>query len=238
MSTATRPARPDRWIALRYGALFVILGVSIAALGALIGGAGLVLLWPALSFTLVGLAYFADRPTVLGKRADGTIAAWSLALLAPYALLALILMRAERLLSPEDAFNEVAPGLWVGRWPRARELPAGARRVVDLTAELVADRDIRARETYLCAPTLDGTAPDPDALRSLVARLRDETGLFIHCASGHGRSATLAAALLIARGAASSPAEAEALMQKQRPGIRINALQKSAILLALAPGAP
>lgn len=238
MTTAPQAAPSNRWIAARYGSLFLILGASVAALAALIGHAGLLLLWPALSSTLVGVAYIADRPAIMGKRADGTIAAWALGLLAPYSLLALILVRTERLLSPEDAFNEVAPGLWVGRWPKARELPAGARRVVDLTAEIVADRGIRTRETYLCAPALDGTAPAPATLRSLVARLRDETGLFIHCASGHGRSATLAAALLIARGEASTPAEAEKLMQKKRPGIRINPLQKSAVVLALALEGP
>jgi protein-tyrosine phosphatase len=232
MPDSPEQPRAKRGIALRYGALFLTLGASVTALGAVIGGAGLLLLWPALSFTVVGVAYVRARPAMLGKQHDGTIAAWALLFLAPFTLLALILVRAERLLSPEDAFNEVAPGLWVGRWPKNAELPAGATRVVDLTAELTADRAVRAREGYLCEPVLDGTAPDLATFQSLIARLVDERGVFVHCASGHGRSATLAAALLIARGAASSVEEAESLMQKKRPGIRLNALQRAAIPLA------
>ena len=105
-----------------------------------------------------------------------------------------------------------------------------------MTAELQEARAVRAHPGYLCAPTLDAEPPDPALFRSLVQRLRDQEGVLVHCASGHGRSATLAAALLIARGLASSVAEAEAMLRARRPGIGLRASQRRAILAAIDPG--
>ena len=216
-------------IAMRYGLLFLILGGSIAGLGALAGGAAWVLSWPALSFSWVGSAYLARRPAMLGKRPDGTIAALASLWLGPYFLLCWGVWHAERLLGREDAANEIAPGLWVGRRPLAHELPAGARRVVDLTAEFPAAVEVRGRAGYLCIPVLDGTAPDMSTLRALLDRLRDDDGILLHCASGHGRSAMVAAALLIERGLADDVERAEAMLEQHRPGIRLHATQRALV---------
>jgi protein-tyrosine phosphatase len=212
--------------AMRYGLLFLVLGSSIAALGAVAGGAAWVLSWPALSFCLVGVAYLARRPAMLGKRPDGTIAAWSLPLLGPYFLLAWGIWHAERLRGRADAANEVAPALWVGRRPLSHELPAGVRRVVDLTAEFPAAIEVRRRAGYLCVPLLDGTALEIRTLRALLDRLRGEEGILLHCAAGRGRSAMVAAALLIERGLADDVEHAEAMLRQRRPGIRLNAAQR------------
>ncbi|WP_438040307.1 hypothetical protein [Sorangium sp. So ce128] len=88
------------------------------------------LLWPALSFALVGAAYLARQPALPGKRVDGALAWWA------------------------------------------------------------------------CLPF----AP-----------------------SGHGRSATIAAALLLNRGLAASVSEAEAQLRLRRPGIRLNAAQRRSL---------
>jgi len=214
---------------MRYGPLFLVLGASIAALGAMAGGAALALLWPAVSFGAVGVAYMAARPVMLGKRADGTLAPWAIVLLAPYLLLALLILRVERILTRERAADEVAPGIWVGRRPLGREIPDRVRWVVDLTAELAASAAVRGRDGYLCVPVLDGTAPGEAALRDLLARLREGDGVLVHCASGHGRSATVAAALMVARGLAADVEIAEALMRVKRPGIRLNATQRARV---------
>ena len=103
------------------------------------------------------------------------------------------------------------------------------RHVVDLTAELPAAEAVRAREGYLCSPVLDGTSPDAATLALLVARLRHLEGVLVHCVAGHGRSATLAAALLIERGIARDVDEAEALMRRRRPGIRLSSAQREAV---------
>lgn len=214
---------------MRYGPLFLVLAASVACLGVLIGGPGLVLLWPALSFAIVGMTYLRRRPDMLGKRADGTHAPHAIALLAPYLVLAWSIWCLERALRREDACNEVAPGLWVGRRPLVHEIPASVRVVVDLAAELPGSARVRRREGYVVIPLLDGAAPAAETLRVLIERLRDEEGILVHCASGHGRSATVAAALLIARGHASDVDAAEAQMRVRRPGIRLNAAQREIV---------
>ncbi|WP_437546966.1 hypothetical protein WME97_43935 [Sorangium sp. So ce367] len=47
---------------MRYGSLFIALSASFLWLAVVAGGAGLALLWPALSFALVGAAYLARQP--------------------------------------------------------------------------------------------------------------------------------------------------------------------------------
>lgn len=58
--------------------------------------------------------------------------------------------------------------------------------------------------------------------------------VLVHCAHGHGRSATVLAAILIADGRAAGVAEAEALMQAQRPRVRLNRRQRAALLAWVA----
>jgi len=50
---------------MRYGSLFIALSASLLWLAVVAGGAGLALLWPALSFALVGAAYLARQPALL-----------------------------------------------------------------------------------------------------------------------------------------------------------------------------
>lgn len=68
---------------MRYGSLFIALSASLLWLAVVVGGAGFALLWPALSFALVGAAYLARRPALLGKRVDGALAWWACLLFAP-----------------------------------------------------------------------------------------------------------------------------------------------------------
>jgi hypothetical protein len=87
---------------------------------------------------------------------------------------------------------------------------------------------------YVCLPTLDGTAPDAAALDELLRHAREETGpIYIHCAQGRGRSAALAAALLIARGAAANVDEAEATLRRARPSVRLNPAQRAWVARAI-----
>ncbi|MFO0761295.1 MAG: dual specificity protein phosphatase family protein [Byssovorax sp.] len=226
---------------MRYGLLFLILALSLGGLGVVSGGGALGALWPALSVLVVALAYLGKRPGWIGKRADGTLALWSYPLLGPYLFFAWLIVLAGRLLGREDASNEIVPGLWVGRWPRATDLPPGAAHVLDLTAELSAAPAVRALPGYLCVPLLDGTPPDPAALRALVDRLREAPGLLVHCAYGHGRSATVAAALLLDRGHCADVEAAVALLKSRRPGVRLNAEQRAALAVigpSRGPGAP
>jgi protein-tyrosine phosphatase len=155
--------------------------------------------------------------------------------LAPYLLLTRALWHVQRLVSREDPANEIAPGLWLGRWPRrgARELPPDTGLIVDLAAELAVASDLRrsdGRRTFFALPTLDASTPeDPvvfDRAVRAVAETLPSTPVYVHCALGHGRSALLVAAVLLARGAAASAEEAEARVQAVRPGVALNKAQR------------
>jgi protein-tyrosine phosphatase len=143
-----------------------------------------------------------------------------------------------RSLTKEPVADEVAPKIWVGRRPRPHELPAGVAIVVDLCAELAELPSVVRRQDYLALPTLDSTSPTPLALARAVDRVLDvlaATGgsAFIHCAFGHGRSATVAAAVLIRRGDATLD-DVEARMRAIRPRIGLNAIQRAALAAAVA----
>jgi protein-tyrosine phosphatase len=209
---------------MELGAIFSALGLIFGAGAVIERGGDWVLLWPALAFVVVGGAY-AQRPGVLGKRADGTLPIVTQIVLMPYFVFAWISWLILRI-SGEPACAEVSPGLWVGRRPTARDLPPQIDLVVDLTAEFPKSRSLRVRR-YECLPTLDGTPPDARRLRALADELAGDPGpIYVHCAAGHARSATLAAAILIARGLARDADDAERIMRERRPGIRINPRQR------------
>jgi protein-tyrosine phosphatase len=224
---------------MRHGVLFVLLGGGCLFLG-VAGGMPLFApwIWAGASFVVVGVAYLARRPGLLGKRPDGGIAAQRIAALFPFFALTWTVWEARRLLSGEPPCNEVAPGLWVARRPaRGEELPAGVRVVVDLTAEFPRTRGLPESVTYLCLPTLDAAAPDEAGLGRLLGRLVGADGVYVHCASGHGRSATVAAALLIARGLAASVPAAEARLRAARPSVRLSGAQRALLERGAAPTA-
>jgi protein-tyrosine phosphatase len=215
---------------MKYAVVFGLLGGYLIVLAALLGGAGWLLAWPGASFLLVGAAFAGLGARVFGKRPSGRLAWWSVALL-PYLALTWVLWHLLRLTSREACCHEVAPGVWVGRRALPREVPAGVTLVVDLTAELPEPRGVLSGRSYICLPTLDTMAPDCEAFAALVARLKDHTGgVYIHCASGHGRSATVAAALLIARGLACDAREAEQMLRRVRPGVRLKKAQRALLM--------
>jgi protein-tyrosine phosphatase len=109
------------------------------------------------------------------------------------------------------------------------ELSPGTQWVIDLTCELIPPREVRGLR-YRCLPTLDGTAPAHAAFWPLVKEIAAAEGpVFIHCAAGHGRSATFAAAVMVARGIAADVEAAEALMQRHRPRISLVASQRALV---------
>jgi protein-tyrosine phosphatase len=210
-----------------YAIIFALLAGYLIFLAVLLGGWGWLLLWPALSFLVLASGYAVFGPGVCGKRPDGRLAWWSLLALLPVLLLLWSLWHLIRLVSWETVANEIAPGVWLGRRAFVHELPPRVVLVVDLTAEFPAPRRIREGRDYLCLPTLDGIAPDELAFRAILAQVADSPGpVYLHCAQGHGRSALLAAALLLQRGLAADVREAERLLRQARPGVRLKPGQR------------
>jgi hypothetical protein len=225
--------RISRRIPLRYAITFCILGLSWIVMAIGYRGPAWLLVWPGVSFLLAGIAYWGAGPAMFGKRADGRISAFSLILLFPYIALSWCIWAAIRGLSSEPASQEIAPGLWVGRRPIAAELPKNLGVIVDLTCELWEPAGVRGACTYLCVPTLDGSAPSEIELHNLVERITRFDGVaLIHCAQGHGRSAAVVAAVLVARGEVAEVDEAVQRIRQTRPGVRISESQQIAAMRA------
>lgn len=195
-----------------------------------------ILLWPAAVMLAVAVVYLAHAPRALGKRPDGTIAWWGWLAWWPLFAYMRLLHELARTLTDEPVGNEVAPGIWVGRRARRHELPPGIALVVDLCADLPEAPGVASGRGYLSIPTLDATSPTPaEIVRAVDAMLAANGPVFVHCAFGHGRSATVAAALLVRRGDATLE-DVERTMRAHRPRIGLNDHQRRALAEAVKLG--
>ena len=140
---------------MKYAALFLTLGPALVIEAVVCRGLYCLLVWPGMSLTLVGLAYLRLGPSVFGKKSDGTMAWYSVALLLPYLLAVWVVWHVARIVGREDCYNEAAPGLLVGRRPRSNEVPNEVSLVVDLAAEFIECRAVRTGHRYISAPVLD-----------------------------------------------------------------------------------
>jgi len=216
---------------MRFGILLTLLAICffLLALGAASWWGAALAGWVTLGAAAPALAYFFDRPGALGKRTDGRLSAAHVIVLLPFFLVTWGAWQLKRLFG-EPTYNAVADALYVGRRPTSeRELPAGTSLVVDLTAEFAEVAAVRGRGPagYCCIRALDGRAPPEDeATRAAVRAIAAHEGpIYIHCAVGHGRSAALAAAVLVIRGLAPSVVEAERRMKRVRR-VGLNATQR------------
>ncbi len=210
-------------------------GGACVALALLLGAGAWALLWLGVSLLVVGGAYLGPGPRVLGKRADGSLSWLPVLVLLPYFLLAWLVWHVRRALSRERCFHEVAPGLLLGRRPFAHELPPEVSLVVDLTSEFPEPHAVRTRVRYLCHPVLDTCAPDEDGLVSVVGTVLAEPGpVYVHCAQGHGRSSTIVAAVLLARGHSEDVHGAEQHLRRARPGVKLHPEQRD-LLTRMVP---
>ena len=194
------------------------------------GGAWLWLLFPGLCFGLIALGFLGVGGRIVGKRSDGTIPAWAWILYAPFFLMSWSVIALRRAVGRRASpYDEVVPRVFVGRWCLARSLPA-VSAVIDLTVELPKIATASATK-FLCIPTFDTCAPrltDIERAIELIEHVhRAQGAVFIHCAAGRGRSATIAAAWLLARTVASGPEQAEEMLRKARPGIRLTGAQRA-----------
>lgn len=212
---------------LAMGIVFLCLAVLFAASVGWFGGITWVLVWPAFSLIVVGSGYVWVGPGVIGKRPDGTIPWYTALPVMPYLGVAQLAWWGVRVMGDEDAYNEVAPGLYLGRRLNHWEMPPRLRVVIDMTAELIEPHEVRRDARYLCLPTLDGAATSPQALAALIRGVVHAQGhVFVHCAAGHGRSAMALAVLMVARGEASDVDDAVAKMRAARPRVRLRTTQR------------
>lgn len=185
----------------------------------------LALIWPALSFALVSLAYWGYPELVFAKRSTGTLPTSRQVLLAPFLILTWGTWHLLRLLSREPRIDALTSDILIGRRCLPGEYFPDTASVVDLTWEFE-QRHPRSRAIYLCHPILDGAAPDPRALSKLASEVATlPRPVLIHCAQGHGRTGLVAAALLMHLDPTISPELALARVVQARPGVRLNGQQ-------------
>jgi rhodanese-related sulfurtransferase len=168
-------------------------------------GAMWIALWPSFSLSMVAAAYWTGDPAWLSKR-NGSIAFW----MWPYTLCAWI---NSRLWTRGQApWQHLADDVWIGRAPSSG---APFATIVDLTAEL----PVRAQHHI---QILDLTVPDHSQVEAAIEAISGaERPILVCCALGYSRSATVAAAWLLAAGHATSASEAIAKLRQVRPHIII-----------------
>lgn len=182
----------------------------------------------------LGLAYAVRRPGLLLKRQDGRLSALGYFLYWPYLLMNVVLLRAVSRWGRRRPLDEIDRGLYLGRRLGSGEEglleTLGVRAVLDLTCELAEPLPMRRRGAYLCLPLLDTTAPTLEQLRAGAAWIGErlaEGPVYVHCALGHGRSATFVAAWLLLSGRVASAEEAVDRIRAARPGIGLHPSQRA-----------
>ncbi len=209
-------------------------GLGLGACGVWLWPWGALLFWPAWSALLLGALYVFNHPRGLGKRSRGTMTIFSWLLFGPFLIFRQVVACVQNAWFHEPACQEVAPGFWIARRLQAPEippeLPLAMRRVVDLTAEFPEPRTLRTQQAWRWIPILDAGVPNPSSrakLKALAQEIATAPGpVLIHCAQGHGRSAMVAAWLMLRLKRADSVAAALAQIQSVRPGAKVKRCQR------------
>ncbi len=212
---------------MKYGTAFAILAGLMAIYAFRNGGWFYILLWPALSFSLVSIAYFGAGVVVFGKRPNGTLSLGRSLLLAPFLAYLTFVWHVVRYFSRESAFNQLTENVFIGRRLLSHERPAHFDHIVDLTCEFNEPFSLRS-SGYFSFPTLDGHFTLPDLLLQRVAQIAELDGnIYLHCAQGHGRTATFAIAYLLHVGTSTSVDDAVEYVLERRPDAHLNRSQRA-----------
>jgi protein-tyrosine phosphatase len=213
---------------MRYDITFLVLGLVL-----LVGSwvfesplGGVLAAYCAIGFLVLSFGYFLKLPAIWMKRKDGTINPLGYLLCLPLHLLNWISLRLATTSKEYPARHEIAPNLWLGRRlsaAEARRLVTSEWAVVDMTSEF-SETSVLRTGRYLCLPTLDHTAPTPIQIRHALDFIAEEKPfkkVLVHCALGHGRSATVIAAWLLQNGVAKTARDADDHIRRIRAGARL-----------------
>lgn len=184
-----------------------------------------------MSVAVAAMKFWCQHTTsLMGKSPDGYLPMWSWVIYSPYHLGLRVKLAVGKLISKEPLWNRILPGWYLGGWPTdgSKSLPPGRPSVVDMTCEL--PRTVNSQQQkYAMYPVWDTRAPTLQQLEQAVnfcmGEVKEGRSLYIHCAHGHGRSATVMAAAFMEAGIATGVAEAEALMKSVRPKVRLSGVQ-------------
>lgn len=215
----------------KYAILFLLMSVA-AVTAAEVRSEPLLrtgLLLAAISFLFVAVAYLRGWPWLLMKRPNGRRPWWAWVLLWPYFGLAWMSFWLVRQLHRRGASTEVAPGLWLSRRLGEREVRSSGIpwvAVLDLAAEL--PRGAPPELAYLSLAVLDGTPPSVEQLNRAIRWINEQRArgpVLVHCAAGHGRSATVVLAWMVSSGEAEDVESGLANLRRLRPGVALKPRQ-------------
>jgi len=226
---AFRPTQADD--RLKLAGIYITGALAFAVLALLLGGAGLWLLWPALSLLIVAGAYGGLGPAAFMKDRTGEMGWPAWFLLVPYLACAWLNSRLWTFRQPKQV--EIAANVHLGRIPDHTDA-APFRQIIDLTAEFSAP-ETPARWTAM--PMLDLVAPDTKSLRRAALAIeiaQGPTPILVCCALGYGRSVAAIVVWLVLSRRVQSLDEALLLVQTRRPGMRLGEGQMRAIREAIS----
>ena len=216
----------------RIGVYYAAGALAVSGLAAVCRPWTAILFWPGISLAIVAAAYFRLGPGIY-RKTEGRIPLSARLLLAPCLTgqyLSLVYYRHQC-----DAWNELAPKVWIGARLNTREAAEARRRgvtaVLDLTAEFSESRAL-LNLTYQNIPVLDLTELNQAQLREAVdfiTRHSNNGVVYIHCKIGYSRTAAAAGAYLLASGQAATVEEAIARLREGRPSIIIRPEVRAAL---------
>jgi membrane-associated phospholipid phosphatase len=203
---------------------YAALGVCLSLLCWLIWPWGAILIWPIVAVAIVTLGYFHSGPGIF-RKTYGRLPFSAKLILAP--VLAGQYVSWMYYKRQCRAWDEIVPGVWIGRRlsdAEARDaVRGGVTAVLDLSDAFSEARPF-IELVYHHLPVLDLTAPTPSQLAE-AARFIDRhasTGtVYVHCKIGYSRSAAVVAAWLLSTKMATSVDEAVALLRSKRPTVVI-----------------
>jgi len=206
----------------RIGSYYLFATLAAVASAAALWPWGVLLFWPALALAIVASAYFGIGPGIY-RKIEGRLPLSSKCVLGPVLFGQWLSLRYyQRQCRPWD---EVLPGVWIGRKLNDREATEAVHRgvtaVLDLTAEFSEAKPFLAIR-YLNVPILDLTAPSQEQLHEMTAFITEQSAhgiVYVHCKIGYSRSAAAIGAFLLASGRAGSVEEAIAFLRQVRPSI-------------------
>lgn len=218
---------------LTYGRVFFLVAIGYFAVSVTTSriskGLAIFLIYCAVSFALVSLAYALVWPKALGKRPSGQFTLWSWAPFAPYFVMSHLSFRLYLATTREPPYAAVAPNVLLGRrLLRHERPPAGVIGSLDLAAEFPEMVSLRRLDRYRSLPILDGLAPTDEELRSAVTWIAETaaTGaVYVHCPLGHARSACVVIAYLLSEGIVHDVDQGVWLPQMSRSGVRLQPCQ-------------
>ncbi|CAM2011317.1 hypothetical protein [Acanthopleuribacter pedis] len=185
--------------------------------------------WLCLNTNLMSLAYWLNRPRlILGKTRAGRINPLLLAVNLPWLLFSWVIWWLQQRFSREPALSNLGTTGWaVGCYPGRRYPGDQFDVLIDLTAEF--PRASVRDGNYFAIPNLDAVAlthpPDEQELHRL--NIGPGTRVLVHCAQGHGRSATWCALAFRELGWFAHAEEAHRFILEHRPKAQISTSQRA-----------